>query len=154
MTLDDIAIPQPDFIAGIQTVVAFGRRLAEVILFDPELAAKGYGSHARVRVLGVVDRFQELHLAFGIVGQHQLEGAQDRHHTQRRPIQILPYVILELLQFRNAGRLGHAEIARESAQTSRRVAAPAHPGNGRHSGIIPAFYHALLHQLQQLALAQ
>src|SRR6266481_6070237 len=71
VTLDDIAIPQPDFIAGIQTVVAFGRRLAEVLLIDPELAAKGHGSRARVCVLGVVDGFQELPLALGIVRQQQ-----------------------------------------------------------------------------------
>ena len=122
-------------------------------VIDPELAAKGDGSRALVCVLGVVDGLQELHLAFRIVRQHQLERAQDRHHTQSRPIQILPDVIFELLEFRKAVRLGHAEIARKSAQTLRRVAAPAHPANSRHSGIIPAFHHALLHQLQQLALA-
>ena len=154
VTLDDIAIAQPDFIPGIQAVVAFGRRLAEVVLFDPELAAKGHRSRACVSILGVVDGFQELHLALGIVRQHQLEGAHDRHHAQSRPIQILPNVIFEVLEFRKAVRLGHAEIARKSAQTSRRVAAPAHATDGWHSGIIPAFHHALLHELQQLALAQ
>src|SRR5262249_4512426 len=58
------------------------------------------------------------------------------------------------LEFREAVRLRHAETAGKIAQTLRRVATPAHPANGRHSGIIPAFYHALLHKLQQPALAQ
>jgi len=50
VTLDDIAIPQPDFIPGIQTVIAFGRRLTEIVPIDPELAAKGHRSRARVCV--------------------------------------------------------------------------------------------------------
>ena len=62
--------------------------------------------------------------------------------------------MFKILNLRNAARLRHAEIAREIAQTLRRIAAPAHPHDRRHTGVIPAFHYTLLHKLQQLALAQ
>src|SRR5437763_108856 len=154
VTLNDIAIPQPNFISGIQTVVTFRGHLAEVLPLDPELAAKGQWPRALARVLGVVDRFQELNLTFGIVRQYQLEGAQHGHYTESRFVQILANVIFELLELGDAVRFGDAEIAGKIAQPLRRKTAPAHAAKSRHPRIIPALHDASLYQMQELAFTQ
>ena len=49
--------------------------------------------------------------------------------------------------------LGDADGITEGPNRFRRITPPTQPGNGRHSGIVPAIYPILLHQLSQLALA-
>jgi hypothetical protein len=41
MTLDYVAVAQPNLVAGIQAVVAFRRRFTNILLLDPEFPAKG-----------------------------------------------------------------------------------------------------------------
>ena len=46
-----------------------------------------------------------------------------------------------------------ADVLAEGADCGCRIPAPAHAGDGRHAGVIPAGNIFFIHQLQQLALA-
>ena len=92
-------------------------------------------------------------LPFGIVGQHDLQRAQHRHHARRAAIQILADAVLQLRHVDDVLLLRDADPRAEVADRLRRVAAAPQPADRRHPRIVPARHVPLLHELQQLALA-
>ena len=66
----------------------------------------------------------------------------------------LANAVLEHAHFDQLVLLGHAAAFHEIAQRGRRIAAAAHAGNGRHARVVPAAHVAVVHQLEQLALAE
>ena len=79
-------------------------------------------------ILRVVDDVDLLDLPFGIVGDHDLERPQHRHHARRAAVQILAHAVLELRDVDDVFLLRHADPRAEVAD---RLRACSRGGAGR-----------------------
>ena len=103
---------------------------------------------------GLLTGFHLVHLALWIVVDHHPQRPQHRHHARRAPVQILAQVVFQQAQLDGAVGFRNADGFAEIADRLRRVAAPPDAGERGHARIVPAAHVPVLHQLQQLALAQ
>src|SRR5574341_1207302 len=79
---------------------------------------------------------------------------QHRHLARRAPVEVVAQAVLQQGDVNRAVVLGHADTGAEIADGLRGVPAPPQAGERRHARIVPASDMALVHQLEQLALAQ
>ena len=106
-------------------------------------------------ILRVVDGFQLLDLALGVVLDHELERAENREAPRRRPVQHVPDLVLERLDLdRGLALAAQPDQVQEVAQPLGREAAPAQGRHGGHARIVPAAHVALAHELPQEALRE
>ncbi len=153
VALDEVSVFEPHLTAGTQPEILGRRRFHEIVALDEQLAAEGNLALAGIRVLGVVDGFEFLDLAFRVVGDDDFERPQHRQPAQRVPVQVLANAILQHGNIRDAVVFGDADVIGEIAQGLRGDAAAAQAADGRHSGIVPARNEALVDELHELALA-
>ena len=151
---DEVGVAQPHFAPWRQTEVLLRRILEEVALLDVEHAREGNLAFSRALVLGVVDRVQFVGLAFGVVLDHHAQRTQYAHHAGRGLVQLFPDGKLQLCDVHEAVPLGQTDAGAELPDGPRRVAASAQAAQCGHARIVPAAHMVVLHQLQQLALAQ
>ena len=131
-----------------------GRLLHEVLPLDVHLAAKGHQTAAELRVLQVIGDLKLLHLALGIVVDHQLHRVQNRHHSGLFQLQILADAVFQHSVVHGAVGLGNAHQVHEHADGLRRVAPSAQGRDGNQTRIVPAVHDLVLHQLLDVALAR
>ncbi len=130
-----------------------GGLLAEVVLLDVELPREGQlaGAHG-----GIVRMVRNLHLeavGVGHVGDDDLQGPQYRHASGGPLLQVLADAELQQARVGHHVALGHAHLLREGPYGLGRVAPAPQAADGGHAGIVPAPHDAVLHQLEQAALA-
>ena len=103
-------------------------------------------------VFGVVDGCQCLHLSFGVVGDHHLDGVEDSTDADSSGIQVVTYGTFQQRHIVQGVDLRVADLVDEVHDTLRTVATTTESADGRHTGIVPAAYHTVLYQCQQIAL--
>src|SRR5690606_13141251 len=111
------------------------RILHEVVVLDIDLATEAYGTGAGRRVFRVVDGLQFLRLPLQVVLDDDLQRPQDRHPPKRRAVQRLANGKLEHAEVDLAVGAGDPDTGYEIADSLRRHAAAAEPGNRRHARI-------------------
>ena len=104
-------------------------------------------------IFRVVDDVDLLDLPLRVVRDDDLQRTQHGHHARRAAVQILADAVLELRHVDDVFLLRDADARAEVADRLRRVAAAPQAADRRHPRIVPARHVALLHELQQLALA-
>ena len=125
----------------------------EVFAFDPDLATHRHLTLTHLRVLRVI-RHQRFCQGLGRpVFQDHLHRVQHRHAARRGFVEVIAHLKFQQGDIGRAVELGDADALAEIANRRRRISTPAHAGNRRQAGIIPAIDMPLLHQLQELALA-
>src|SRR5208283_1506055 len=152
--LNEVTAAQSDLAAWRQPEELLWRILAEIILFNVEDARELHLSRPRAGILGIVHRFQLFALTFRVVIDDDPQRTKYSHRSRRTFVQVLANEVLQHLQFDDAIGFGSANCGAEVADRLGRIAAPPNAGERRHAGIVPAAHVALLHQLQQPALAQ
>ena len=93
-------------------------------------------------------------VAFGVVFDDQLEGVQDGHGAAGAVVEVVALEVLEHFDIGDAVGARDAGGGDEGADGFRGEAAAAKAGEGGHAGIVPAVDAILLHELQELALAE
>ena len=95
-----------------------------------------------------------LHLAFRPGGDSDLQWAQDPHDPWRSPVEIVSDAELKLFDVDRRVDFGHTNQVGEGADSFRANASAAHRSDRWHPWIFPAVDVALVHERQELALAQ
>src|SRR5690348_5180708 len=143
----EVGVAQTHFAAGGEAEELAWRVLHEVVAFDPELAREGHLACPGRGILRVVDGLHLLDLPLWVVLDHEPERAQDGEASQRPPVQHVPDLVLEHLDFGGARALAsQRDHVEEVAQTLGREAAPAQGREGGHARIVPASHVALAHK--------
>ena len=152
-TGDEVGAAQTHLAARGQAEELLRRIFAEVVALDVQLARERYLARACRRIFRVIDDVDLLHLPLGIVGERHLDRVEHRHHARRALVQVLADAVLELCDIDHVLLLRHTNARAEVADRLRRVAATAQAADRRHPRVVPPRDMALLHELQQLALA-
>ena len=151
---DEIGVPQAHFRAGRQTVVLFGRLLAEVVALDPQLTREGHGAAAVGGIFGMPGHLELFHLVFGVVFDDHLHGVQHGHGARGVGVEVFADAEFQHRVIHHGVGAGDADAAAELAQGLRRHAAAAQAAQGGHARVVPALDVAFLYQLDELALGQ
>src|SRR5262249_52329215 len=88
---DEIGVAQSNLASGREPVKFLGRVLHEIVALDVKLATETKAPRPRVWIVGMVDRFELLALAFGIVLDDDLQRPQHRHASQGRFVEDLAH---------------------------------------------------------------
>src|SRR5208283_4309031 len=105
------------------------------------------------RVFGIIDSVKFPGLVLWIVGQNDLERAQDGQAAPGAPVQIFADGVLQDGKVGDAVVFGDADIVGEMAEGFGSDAAAAEAGNGGHAGIVPAGDDLVVDKLEEFALA-
>ena len=151
---DEVGVAQADFLAGREAVVLGRRNFAEVVLLDVDFAGEGHLARAGGGVFGIVGDLDKLLLPFGVVVDDQLERAQHGHGARGAAVEVVALEVLEHFDVDAAVGARDADGRDEGADGFRRKAAAAKAGERGHARIVPAAHALLLHELEQLALAE
>ena len=154
LTADEVGIPEADLPSGSQAEEVRRRVLHEIVGLDVELPGKRHHPGAFPRhVAGVGWGIELLPFPFRVVGDHELERAENAHDPGHRPVQMISDGELEFSQVHPIVRFGHTDHLGKSTNGLGRDASAAHPGDGRHPRIIPPLHVPLVHQPQEFPLA-
>ena len=93
-------------------------------------------------------------MSFRIVINHDLQRPQHSHDARGIFIQVFADEVLKHGQLDDAVGLRHADRSTKVADGFGSIAAAADARERRHAGVVPSAHTFLMHQLQQLALAQ
>ena len=94
--LDEVGPLQPALRAvGVEPLVLGHGLGQEVRPLHPQLPGEGDGMGALLRAEGVVLHLEGLGLPRRVVGDHQLDGPQHRHHPPGGLVQILPEAVFQ-----------------------------------------------------------
>src|SRR5262249_26706214 len=126
--LDDVGGTQTNLGAGRQPEILLWGAVAEVVALDPQLAAERDLSRAGGGVFGIVDGIQLLDLALGVVGNDELEGAEDGHAPLGAAVEILADAMLEQRQLHRVVGLGDTDALPAVTDALRRVTPAGPPG--------------------------
>ena len=149
----EIGAAQPHFDPGAQAEELGRRRLAKILLLDPELARERHLPSSGSRVFGIVRDLEVLDLPFRIVLELDLERPEHRHAPERATIEVLAHAVLEQRQLDAVLPPRHADPLGEVAQRRRRIPSPPHAAQRRHPRIVPSTHAPFLDETQQLPLA-
>src|ERR1043165_2707879 len=78
----EICIAQANFVAGIETIVFWRRRLTEIVLLDVKDFREWNLTRARSGIFRVIDRFHLFDEVIGVIVNDQLKRLRDRHTTR------------------------------------------------------------------------
>ena len=149
----DVCGLETNLVSGIKPVVALYLFLNEVISLNEALPCEGDGSHAVLRTVGIVLYFKGLGLTLRIVCDDEPYRSDNRHYTLSVEVKILSQAVLKEAIVNHAVGLGNAYALTEIADSCGSIAPSSQPAEGGHTGIIPAGYEVILHQLTELSLA-
>ena len=148
-----VGVAQAHTLAQYQPLVFLVRFLAKVVGIDIQLTAERQHARAHIfaqRMSRCLKLFDAIH---GVICEHYFKRIQHAHRARGLLIQVLANRKLQHGDIDDAIAARGADHVAELAQCRRRVAASSQPRDSGHARIIPAFHHALLHKLPQLALA-
>src|SRR5581483_7347644 len=91
----EIGVTQAHLAAGREAMVALGRLLTKIVLFDVEHTRKRNFARAGSGVFGVIDSLELLDLGVGVIVDDYSEGTQNSHHAGRALIEVLAHKMLE-----------------------------------------------------------
>ena len=151
---DQAGVAQPYLPARGQAEPLLGGVLAEVVLLHIEHPGEGHLAAAPGRILRVKGGLEDLHLVCREVLNDHAQRAQHPHHAGRGGVEFFPDSVLQQGHVHHPVPLGHPDAVTELANGRWRVSPPPETGEGGHAGIVPAADQPLLHQGEQLALAQ
>ena len=145
---DEEGSTQTHLLAGREAEVLRWGDLAEVVLFDPELAGEGHLANTVGFILGVVDHIEVFDdrgavLVGGPVSDGELERLRDGHAALRSGVEFAAHVAFELFNRLAGVDLGDADFLAELADRGGRVAAATETTQGRHARVIPAVHDAV-----------
>ena len=106
-----------------------------------------------VGIFGVIEEAHILRLPLGVVRDNEAHGVEDGRATQSMAVEILTDSVLEEGHIDDTIVLRVADLIDEAADGLGRIATTTQPADSRHTGVIPACYVALLHELEELTLA-
>ena len=149
----EVRAAQPHLAPRRQPEELLRRILAEIVALDVEHARERHGARAGRRILLIVDDVERLGLPLRVILDDDAQRSEDAHHARRRPVEVLADGMLEQRDVDGVLALGDADALAEHPDRLGRVAAPAHPDNRGHPRIVPAADVAVLHEVEQLALA-
>src|SRR5207237_2313067 len=92
--------------------------------------------------------------AVRVIRDHDLQRIHDAHHAWHAHVQVVAHVVLEGRELRARWFAGDADRLGEIPDRFRRHTATSDAGDGRHPWIIPPADEPVVHEAQQLALAQ
>ena len=154
-TLDEVPVPESHLPPECEPVEALLRLLLEVVPLDVKLSGEGNPPGALpAHVPRVVGGLQLFHLPLGVVRHHHLQGLQHAHHPGGRVVQVVPDGVFELSDVHTAVGLRHTDHLAEVPDRLGRHAPAAEPGDGGHPGVVPPLHVLLLHETEELPLAQ
>src|SRR5581483_10151388 len=116
--------------------------LHEIVALDVKFAAERNAAGSGSRIVWVVDSFDLLDLAFGVVFDHDLERPKHRHSSKRGLIQDFANAELEHSPVDHAVGFGNTDAFDEFADRRRWYPAPSEPRDGGHARIVPSGHMA------------
>ena len=152
--LDEVRIAQPNLLPGRKPEVLRRRNFPEVILLDVKHPRERHLARARIRVFGIIHRVHLFDLVLRVIIDNHFQRPQHRHHPSSVLVQIFAHEVLEHRQLDHAIGFRSPDRPAKIANGIRGISATADADQRRHTRVVPATYVPLLHQLQQLALAQ
>ncbi|KAG0948670.1 hypothetical protein G6F31_014032 [Rhizopus arrhizus] len=150
---DDAGAAQAYFATRNQALPALRRHFGEVLAVDPHFASERHLAAAEAFVLRMVAEGQLLFVAFGQVGQHQLDRVDHGHAARRGAVQVFAQRAFQHAEVDQRILLADAHALGEQAHRCRRVPTAAQALQGRHARVFPAVHQLLGNQRHQLALA-
>ncbi len=150
---NDVGVSQSYFATGLEPEVLRRRSFHKVIALDVEDAGEGQGTGASIGILGIVNRRELFGLAFWIIGQHHLDGIEDRHVAIGDMVKMFAGRILENQDIDRAVEARHPDRVAEVSNRFGGETPTAKAAQGGHAGIVPTCNVPFGHQLQKLALA-
>ena len=153
VALDDVSVFEAHLAVGFEAEELLGGILHEIRPFDEEVSGEGDAALGALRIGRIQRAVEPFHLAFGPVGDGELDGVLHHHVAVGALIEVLTDTPLQELDIHELVPLGNANLVTEHLEGIGGIAATAHTAEGGHAGVVPAAHKALLHQFQQLALA-
>src|SRR5688572_19800051 len=152
--LDDIAVAQAHFAAGLQAVKLARRVLHEVVTLDEDLAREGHFARSELGPVRMVRGLEPLLFVLRIGLDDDFQRIEHGETARRHVVQVLANAAFELAELRDLLLLRRANPAHELDDGLGRVAAPSDAGQRRHTRIVPTFDVLVVDELLQLALAR
>ena len=153
VALDDIGVFQTDFAARFQAEIFWRRRFREIRALDEQLAAKRKLARASRGIFRIVHGVEFFKLTLRIIHDHHFERPKDGQPSRGPSIEFLADCMFEHGDIRHAWIFRDADVVGESPERAGCHPAAAQPGNGWQARIVPAVHEAVIHELEELALA-
>src|SRR5690606_19108980 len=87
--LDDVAVLETNLVPWEQAEVLLWGLLAEIVAFDPQLAAEGELSYACFWVVRVKGRLAGFRLTLWVVGDHQFQRVEHSDRARRDRVEVV-----------------------------------------------------------------
>ena len=148
-----ISTHQTYFISREQTEI-FTRRLDhKVVSLDVKFSGKWHFSCTHLRIFLIVWYIQIFYLAFRIIGDHQFDRIQDRHHTRLRHLQIFTDTIFKHRIIYRTIALWYTGKFHKLTDGWSRKSTAAKCCDGDKTRIIPSVYHAIFYQFLNISFS-
>ena len=148
-----ICVLQAHFLAGSQTHEFLLSLFLEVVALNPNLAAEGNLMGSVGLVLGIVDRGEQLGLAFGIVRDDDLHGVEHSADADGAAVEVLAHGTFQEGNLVEGIERSVAYLTDKAAYALGTVTATAEAANGRHARIVPATDKPLRDKCEQITFA-
>ena len=152
---DEIRIAQPHLTTRREPVKLLGRVLHEVITIDVELARERQLARTRERhIVRIIRRVQFVDFALGVIRDDHLHRIHHAQHARHDHVEIVANGMFEHADLHPLPVARHTRCIGKGANGIGTHATATHTGDRGHARIIPPVHMSIVHQAQQLPLAE